>query len=132
MDDKQYRVVLVKPMMKPQDLTIDGSLENMQRLVGGLIEVVYPFPDDPSAVLVCNDEGKLMRLLPNRFLKDDKGEPYDVVCGNFFVIGSGEDGDFASLTDKQAEKYMSEYGGEMLVTAPERSAENKDKKQTER
>ena len=33
---------------------------------------------------VCNDEGKLLGLTPNRLLKDAKGEPYDMVCGTFF------------------------------------------------
>ena len=39
-------------MKKPTIQEIDGSLESMQRIVGGDIEAVYPF-DDP-VVLVCN------------------------------------------------------------------------------
>lgn len=57
------KVLVVEPMKKPYTKEIDGSLKSMQELVGGTIEVVYPF-DDPVA-LICNDEGKLMgaRLL---------------------------------------------------------------------
>ena len=39
-------------MKKPTIQEIDGSLESMQRIVGGDIEAVYPF-DDP-VVLVWN------------------------------------------------------------------------------
>lgn len=49
-------------------VTIDNTLEAMQQFVGGLIECL-PM-DDPEAdiVLVCNDEGKLLQLPPNRWL----------------------------------------------------------------
>ena len=47
-------------MKTPTIQEIDGSLESMQRIVGGDIEAVYPF-DDPVAI-VCNEEGKLLSL----------------------------------------------------------------------
>lgn len=45
------KVLIVKPGKRPYEADIDGSLESMQAIVGGYIEVVYPF-DDPVA-LVC-------------------------------------------------------------------------------
>ena len=72
-------------MKKPTIQEIDGSLESMQRIVGGDIEAVYPF-DDPVA-LVCHGEGKLLGLPMNRALTDESGVPYDIVCGTFFVVG---------------------------------------------
>lgn len=45
-------ILVVEPMKKPTIQEIDGSLESMQRIVGGDIEAVYPF-DDPVAI-VCN------------------------------------------------------------------------------
>lgn len=77
------KVLVVRPMEMPAVQEIDGSLESMQRIVGGDIEAVYPF-DDPVA-LVCNDEGKLLGLPWNRTLTDDHGVPYDIVCGTFLL-----------------------------------------------
>ena len=69
----------------------------MQALVGGDIEAVYPWED--NACIVCDDEGKLKHKPLNRLLED-----YDVLSGDFFVCGLGED-DFTSLTDKQFRYY---------------------------
>lgn len=87
----------------------------MQDIVGGAIQTVYPFRD--KAAIVCNDEGKLIGLPPNRFLRDENGQPYDVLCGAFFVIGVGRE-DFVSLTDKQVETYKNMYSREMLFPMP--------------
>ena len=54
------KVLLIMPGNTPREIEIDGSLEAMQNIVGGLIQAIYPF-DDPVA-LVCNDEGKLLGL----------------------------------------------------------------------
>ena len=62
----------------------------------------YPFTD-PVAI-VCNDEGKLLGLPMNRALRDEHGQTYDVVAGNFLVVGLGEE-DFASLSPELAQKY---------------------------
>ena len=69
----------------------------MQTIVGGDIEAVYPWKD--NACIVCDDEGKLKHKPLNRLLED-----YDVLSGDFFVCGLGED-DFTSLTDKQFRHY---------------------------
>ena len=58
------KIVVVMPGRKPVVQEIDGTVESMQEIVGGLIQPIYPF-DDPVA-LVCNDEGKLMNLPANR------------------------------------------------------------------
>ena len=97
MRDDSMKVLVVEPMKRPHVQEIDGSLASMQKLVGGTIQAVYPF-DDPVA-LICNDEGKLMNLPCNRFLYDEQRNPYDVICGTFFVVGvRGEN--FKSLTDR--------------------------------
>ena len=110
--------------MKPPTVQeIDGSLESMQRIVGGDIEAVYPF-DDP-VVLVCHGEGKLLGLPMNRALTDESGVPYDIVCGTFFIAGLKED-DFASLTEQQIEKYKKKYTDEMVVSVPIRPEPHKN------
>ena len=61
------KIILVKPFTQPYTTEIKGDLESMQAIVGGYIEAVYPF-DDQEIALVCNEEGKLEGLTPNRFL----------------------------------------------------------------
>ncbi len=111
------KVLVVEPMKPPYVKEIDGSLESLQALVGGTIQVVYPFEDKAKVCVVCNDEGKLLGLPYNRFLKDKNGDPYDVICGTFFVAGLGSE-DFISLTDKQIETYSRMYSREYLVSVP--------------
>lgn len=115
MSEQKLRVLVVEPGKPPAVQEIGGSLESMQRLVGGYIQAVYPF-DDPVA-LICNEEGKLLGLPMNRTLRDERGVPYDIVCGTFFLAGIAED-DFASLTDRQIEKYTDYYRREVVLSVP--------------
>lgn len=115
MSEQKLRVLVVEPGKLPAIQEIDRSLESMQRLVGGYIQAVYPF-DDPVA-LICNEEGKLLGLPMNRTLRDERGVPYDIVCGTFFLAGIAED-DFASLTDRQIEKYTDYYRREVVLSVP--------------
>ena len=97
------RILVVEPGRRPEVREIDGSLKSMQEIVGGLIQPV-PLYDDSSAVLVCNDEGKLMNLPANRGLRDKDGQIYDIVCGTFVLCGAPADSDhFTSLTSEQIE-----------------------------
>lgn len=95
-------VLEIAPGQYPKQVKISNSLESLQKEVGGTIAAVYPFTD-PVAI-VCNDEGKLLGLPMNRALRDEHGQTYDVVAGNFLVVGLGEE-DFASLSPELAQKY---------------------------
>lgn len=99
------KVVIVEPQKAPVIKDIPADLHEYQKIVGGYIEAVYPFKDRVG--LVCNEEGKLMNLPPNRFLTR-RGKPYDIIAGTFFVVGLGDE-DFVSLTDEQAQKYAKLY-----------------------
>ena len=57
MSDK-IRVLVVEPM-KPCEVREISGLDDMQAIVGGHIEAVYPFQD--AIALVCNEEGKNLR-----------------------------------------------------------------------
>lgn len=97
------RVLIVESGKAPRQSEIRRKLSSMQKVVGGTIQVLYPF-EDPVA-LICNDEGKLLGLPANRALRDQKGNQYDVVCGTFFLCGAPPDReDFASLTEEQLEQ----------------------------
>ena len=50
-------VLVVEPGYAPYEKEING-LQEMQEVVGGLIQAIYPF-QEPVAV-VCNDEGLLL------------------------------------------------------------------------
>ena len=53
---------------------------------------------------VCNEEGKLEQLPFNRGLRDESGNLYDYIAGNFMIVGLGEE-DFTSLPPEYIEKY---------------------------
>ena len=102
------RVLIVEPKRRPEVKEIDGSLKSMQGIVGGLIQALYPF-DEPVA-LICNDEGKLMKLPANRGLRDERGQIYDIVVGTFFICGAPGDSDrFTSLNPEQIERYCERF-----------------------
>lgn len=71
-------------------IEIADTLEEMQRLVGGHIEI-YPVCFEHSIILVCNEEGKLVDLPATALVVADKRLSPEVICGNFFVCRvSGE------------------------------------------
>ena len=116
------RILIVEPGKAPRQSEIRRKLSSMQKVVGGTIQVIYPF-EEPVA-LVCNDEGKLLGLPANRGLRDAQGRLYDIVCGTFFLCAAPPDRDsFESLTEEQLEHYRHRFrrpelfvnlGGEIL------------------
>lgn len=94
--------MIVEPLKVPYAAEIDTGLISLQQIVGGIIQVLYPFTD--AVGVVCNDEGKLRCLPLNRPLYDEDGVMYDILVGTFLVVGLTED-DFSSLTDEMIEKY---------------------------
>ena len=99
-------VLLVKPGMYPQAVQIGSELEDLQKAVGGDIEAVYPFNEEVA--LVVNDEGKINGSELNRALRDDNGQIYDIIAGDFLVVGLGEE-DFASLSPELMEQFEKEF-----------------------
>ena len=96
------RILLVKPDQEAFETEIKDDLTSLQETVGGYIQALYPF-DDPVA-LICNEENKLLGLPLNRALYDDEGRVYDIIAGDFFLTGLGED-DFSDLSDELMKKY---------------------------
>lgn len=77
-----------------------GSMENTlkakQKYVGGLIQVVSLNSD---IVVICNDEGKLEGLPPNRVFMEGS-EPVDIFVGNILAVRHGREGDFTSIHEE--------------------------------
>ena len=51
-------VLVVEPGFAPYEKEING-LEEMQSTVGGLIQAIYPYPE--QVAIVCNEEGLLLK-----------------------------------------------------------------------
>jgi Domain of unknown function (DUF3846) len=97
---KRISVLSVKVGKEPEVVSVENTLEAMQALVGGYIEVIH-LTDD--IMMVLNETGKLDEL-PINFITfkvaGDGLRPIDEICGNvFFVSALGED--FASLDKLQ-------------------------------
>lgn len=100
-------ILKVEPGKFPEIKEIKDEIRDLQNEVGGSIEVVYPWPRS-SVCLICNDEGKLLDLPPNRLLP----EIWDVIAGPFFLAGyyHGPDGgELCSLTPEQLIKFEARF-----------------------
>lgn len=106
--------MLVEPGKAARPVEMKNDLHEMQQMVGGPIQALYPW-EEPVAI-VCNDEGKNMGLPLNRVL-----ENYDIIAGAFFVCGiQGEN--FSSLTEKQMQKYQQMFlSPEKFIQTPGRA-----------
>ena len=90
-------VLIVEPGYLPYEKEI-GGLDEMEAVVGGPIESIYPFTDFVG--VVCNLVGLLNGAVFNRSMPDG----YGGVFGTFFICGLAA-GTFCSLTPQQIEKY---------------------------
>ena len=96
---KKLKGLLVAENKLPEVVEIPDTLKSLQELVGGYIEYCY-MPKHEDVVLICNEEGKINGMGPNR----DIG--HDIIFGPFFVIGDNPDiGANISLTDEQISKW---------------------------
>ena len=103
MKEKEITVVKVEPMKNPVIATLTNDLDSLQKAVSigadyqGLIEFVY-LEDNVS--ILCNEEGKLIALEPNRRLGED------ILCGVFYLVAEDKNGNLKSLTHAQQDKYL--------------------------
>lgn len=98
-------VLVVEPGYLPYEKEIkDGAdhLEQMQAIVGGLIEPIYPYHEEVA--IVCNEEGLINGLPFNRSVPGG----YGGVFGTFFICGLGKE-DFCSLPPKLMERFKKEF-----------------------
>ena len=102
MKKKTIKVLKVAPHFKPEIVELKNNLEDLQEAVSegadnvGLIEII-PLTD--TASLLCNEEGKLIGLEPNRRID------HDIICGTFYVVGEDREGNLTSLSAKDIEYF---------------------------
>lgn len=99
MKENELTVLKVEPGKAPEEVTIPNTLDAMQQMVGGYIEVVHL----EDACLVCNEDGKLIGLDGNRRVGND------IIAGTFFLVGDQGDGDFCSLTQEQLDRLTHQF-----------------------
>lgn len=90
-DTSKLKIVFKKPGEKPIVMEIEHTLEKLQELVEGYIEVV-PANDDGSILMIVNEEGLLKELKPNVWIGQT------CIVGNVIFVQNGNDGEFHSLT----------------------------------
>ena len=95
-------VLKVMPGRRPERKVIQHTLDAMQSMVCGYIQAIYPYED--SIAIVCNEEGKLLGMEPNRAVRNEDGDILDIISGTFFICGLSSD-DFCSLTEEQLNHY---------------------------
>ena len=80
---------------------ISNRLENLQKTVGGYIEVVHIMDsaDGKPILLVCNEEGKLLNLEHNMYIENEE------IVGTFFLCS--EEGE--NFTDLPATFGLAEW-----------------------
>ena len=96
-------VLLVQPNAYPKKISVGTELEDLQAMVGGNIEVTYPFEDEVAIIL--NESGKINGLPLNRAIYTEDGDMQDIYAGDFLVVGLTED-DFGSLTSEQMHRRL--------------------------
>ena len=112
--EEKIKCLLVKPYELPKEIEIDNTLEAKQKLVGGYIEQVF-LPKDDSVVLICNEEGKINGMKPNR----DIG--HDIIFGPFLIVGNDyENGGYKSLTSEQILNYKIRFDKHSIVQTENR------------
>ena len=107
------KVLIVEPM-KPCYVREISGLNDMQEIVGGHIEAIYPFKE--QVAIIANEEGKILGLPFNRPLSGEGGVAYDGVCGTVFMCGLGWEC-LVSLTEEQIRRYKELYDNVMVITA---------------
>ncbi len=94
-------VLVVEPGYLPYEKEIHG-LEQMQAVVGGYIQAIYPYQEEVA--IVCNEEGLINGLPFNRSVPGG----YGGVFGTFFICGLGEE-NYSSLPPDLMARFKKEF-----------------------
>ena len=106
MKESIIKVLKIAPHEPPEVIFLENKLEVLQTAVSidadyrGLIEIISL---SENVVIICNEEGKLINLPPNRHLGSD------ILCGVFYIAGQNRDGDLTSLTEAQIITYTEHF-----------------------
>lgn len=112
--------VLVLSNNRLQEKEIDGSLEALQEIVGGYIEIPLLSKEfnENEIDIIINEEGKYIQgLKPEIAVVDGKTKKIlDVVFGNCIFASHDEYGNTTALNDKQVKLVTQELQMEATLT----------------
>ena len=107
MKEKEIKVLKVEPGKAPEVATLKNKLYALQTAVSigapyvGLIEIIEI---NDEVCILCNEEGKLLSLPPNRKIGRD------IICGTFYFVGQNYDeGELTSLPEHLIEYLSKQY-----------------------
>ena len=101
-NEEMLRVVKVEPGKPATEAQLNNDFHSLQDAVSigaperGHIESLGL---GDGTVILCNEEGKLIGLTPNRRFHGD------ILVGVFYIVGTQGD-EFRSLTDEERDKYI--------------------------
>ena len=98
----QIEILVVRPLVLPELLTIDNRLDAMQAIVGGTITSFQTGIE--GTVGICHDEGILLGFPPCRFVEKTGA----LIFGTFFLAGDGVN--MHSLTRPQIAECVRVFG----------------------
>ena len=100
MKEPMIRVLKIEPHKEPQVIHIKNSLESLQKEVDGYLEIVVL---SPTAMMVFNEEGKIIGLEGNRRFNND------VIVGNIIIAGIDDNRHTCPLSDAELKTYMERF-----------------------
>lgn len=99
---------------------IENTLEELQKIVGGYIEIPFlseVFNNNEIDVII-NDEGKFIDGLKPEIavIYGETGRVLDVVYGNCIFASHDDEGNTTALTEEQKKVVMEELKTEVILT----------------
>ena len=108
MKNKAFKVIIAWPHEKAGVYMIPANTDVLSKIVGGVMEFTNPIAEDVT--VITNDNSIALGMEPNRFIRDEDGDPVDVYCGPMIIIGENEDGELRSLTESEIILNLMAYG----------------------
>lgn len=105
------KILVVEPDNKPYVKEIKGNLREIKKIVGGTLEIIVPFIEEPSICIACDESGREKFLKFNRALKTSTGIVNNIISGTFVVFNTSEERgeDLIDLTDEQIKFYTEKF-----------------------
>lgn len=107
---RKIRAIIKRPDERYGHMTnISPKLENLQKTVGGYIEVVT-LNEDKGLLLICNEDGK------NEGLPRNFKIPGDIIVGNVIILGrDGEEFTDIPIEFAEWKMYLDRVGKATVV-----------------
>lgn len=103
------KILVVEPNKRAYVKEIDGTNEELRKIIGDDLEISVPFVNDMNVHLVYGKYSKTNEKPLNRLVKTNRGKINDIISGVFCVYNTSEEGDIIDLTDKQIHTYKLKF-----------------------